>query len=208
MRMYNQDLPQTASSSSSDHRCRVMIDGLPPCQETILCAYLSSIRGVDEVKDIKFVFYHEKKLEVAFVTLSDQNSAKALMSAFERRSCISDFIPPKCSDDHLMPEMWTVKWAPPANDVIEANLRFSRSPFSFRRILSNALFVVIIWFLSTPGHMLMHTKQWLSSLHLWIDDYMPTVLFSIFSILLPLIVTLLNALIPAFYTKSDASGEP
>ena len=185
-----------------------MIDGLPPCQETILCAYLSSIRGVDEVKDIKFVFYHEKKLEVAFVTLSDQNSAKALMSAFERRSCISDFIPPKCSDDHLMPEMWTVKWAPPANDVIEANLRFSRSPFSFRRILSNALFVVIIWFLSTPGHMLMHTKQWLSSLHLWIDDYMPTVLFSIFSILLPLIVTLLNALIPAFYTKSDASGEP
>ena len=55
--------------------------------------------------------------------------------------------------------------------------------------------------------MLMHTKEWLSSLHLWIDDYMPTVLFSIFSILLPLLVTLLNALIPSFYTKSDEARD-
>ena len=78
---------------------------------------------------------------------------------------------------------------------------------SFRWILRNALFVVCVWFLSTPGHMLMHTKEWLSSLHLWIDDYMPTVLFSIFSILLPLLVTLLNALIPSFYTKSDEARD-
>ena len=204
--MYNQELPQDLSSSLDD-RSKVMIDGLPlSCQETHLSAYLSRITD-GKVKDIRFVFYKEKKLGVAFVTLLDRKSAKALVSAFERRKSLNTMGVLNTSMDHLMPEKWTVQWAPPANDVIEANLRFSRSPFSFRWILRNALFVVCVWFLSTPGHMLMHTKEWLSSLHLWIDDYMPTVLFSIFSILLPLLVTLLNALIPSFYTKSDEARD-
>ena len=206
MRMYNQELPQDLSSSLDD-RSKVMIDGLPlSCQETHLSAYLSRITD-GKVKDIRFVFYKEKKLGVAFVTLLDRKSAKALVSAFERRKSLNTMGVLNTSMDHLMPEKWTVQWAPPANDVIEPNLRFSRSPFSFRWILRNALFVVCVWFLSTPGHMLMHTKEWLSSLHLWIDDYMPTVLFSIFSILLPLLVTLLNALIPSFYTKSDEARD-
>ena len=121
--MYNQELPQDLSSSLDD-RSKVMIDGLPlSCQETHLSVYLSRITD-GKVKDIRFVSYKEKKLGVAFVTLLDRKSAKALVSAFERRKSLL-----YTSMDHLMPEKWTVQWAPPANDVIEANLRFSRSPF-------------------------------------------------------------------------------
>ena len=88
MRMYNQELPQDLSSSLDD-RSKVMIDGLPlSCQETHLSAYLSRITD-GKVKDIRFVFYKEKKLEVAFVTLLDRKSAKALVSAFERRKSLN-----------------------------------------------------------------------------------------------------------------------
>ena len=195
MRIFNQDLPQMASPAPD--RSRVMIDGVPrSCQEKHLFAYLTSIRGVAGVNDIRFAVYKDKKLEVVFVTLSDRHSAKAVMTATEKKSsCLSAE-----AKDHLLSELWTVSWAPPPEDIIEANLRFSRTRLKLLWILNVALFVVIIFFLSTPGHMLMHTKEWLSSLHLWIDNYMPTVLFSIFSNLLPLLVTLLNALIPSFYT--------
>ena len=207
MRAYDQDLPQ---NSAPDHRSRLMIDGVSTsCQEKHLNTYLSSIKGVVAVKNVEFFYYKEKRLDLVFVTLEDRKSAKAVMAAFEKRStCLSSFTSPptsSSSSEHLSPENWTVSWAPPANDIIEANLRFSRARFNARWIINVALFVIIIFFLSTPGHMLMHTKEWLTSLHLWIDNYMPTVLFSIFSNLLPLLVTLLNALIPSFYTKSDVS---
>ena len=136
MRMYNQELPQDLSSSLDD-RSKVMIDGLPlSCQETHLSAYLSRITD-GKVKDIRFVSYKEKKLGVAFVTLLDRKSAKALVSAFERRKSLNTMgqkstFYPKIQEIHIFKIAFLAKFTHCQNRLNSQESNF-KSPF-FKKI--------------------------------------------------------------------------
>ena len=185
MRLYNQEL----SPPAAPDRLRVIIYNLPRCQEKQLDKYLKSIKGV-RVKTIELEYHHGEQLPLAIVTLEDRKSAKYFMSMW-RRSLIDEFLPPKGSE-LLLPEKWIITWAPPRTDIIWENLCYDNSLFSLRRLASLLVFIAMCIFLSTPGHMMVHIRDWMKRINIWVETFLPTIVFSLFSFLLPFLVNLIN----------------
>ena len=96
-----------------------------------------------------------KPLGMAFITFETHQMAKSVHDKFNEFSLFG-YKPniPKTNiflekeDD---PKRWTVRYAPPPDDIYWTQLEGSRKIFIFKYILVNVVLFIVVLFLSTPG---------------------------------------------------------
>ncbi|XP_065225724.1 calcium permeable stress-gated cation channel 1 [Planococcus citri] len=177
-----------------------------------MCGYIFSCCGHFEGQSVDAIDYYKveednlriameaakskslkRPLGIAFITLGSVEGAKHVYQdhKYDFKRCSSQ--PPVTSVSGLLqPQQWTVKFAPPPQDIFWENLSETSTNRTWKTSMINTFLVVTLFFLTTPP-ILLNTMDTLKlreieKMNPVLSETMPTLLLWTFAALLPVIV--------------------
>ena len=135
-----------------------------------------------------------KSIGIAFVTFKKLADAKQmLMDHRTRCRCLAN--PSSSSLSNLLePWDWTVKMAPPPEDIYWENLNDTHRLFVIKTLIINTFLFLFLFFWTSPAYiisqieLILNLKNFTTKLPEKINDFIPTLLLWTLSALLPIIV--------------------
>ncbi|XP_026683203.1 CSC1-like protein 2 [Diaphorina citri] len=124
-----------------------------PCQETLdgLDYYTHEEARIQQKVDAEKSKSLKRPLGIAFVTMSNTEGAKKVLSDHRRPWYECNPAPPLSSVSHLLStRLWTVAFAPPPRDIIWENLAIPTTNRYFKLAITNTLLFAGLFFLTTP----------------------------------------------------------
>ncbi|TRY76367.1 hypothetical protein TCAL_11352 [Tigriopus californicus] len=141
----------------------------------------------DEKRRIK-----NKSIGMAFVTFANLHEAKLVKKDFKAKcQCLA--APPTSSiSDRLETYNWSVRFAPPPEDIYWENLNDTHRLFFVKALLINVVVFIVLFFFTSPAYIISELELFLNfkDITKWskINDFLPTLMLWTLSALLPIIV--------------------
>ncbi|KAI5736401.1 hypothetical protein M8J76_002862 [Diaphorina citri] len=166
-----------------------------PCQETLdgLDYYTHEEARIQQKVDAEKSKSLKRPLGIAFVTMSNTEGAKKVLSDHRRPWYECNPAPPLSSVSHLLStRLWTVAFAPPPRDIIWENLAIPTTNRYFKLAITNTLLFAGLFFLTTPV-IVLNTMEILKLREIEkanpiLSEFMPTLLMWTFAAMLPVLV--------------------
>ena len=182
-----------------------LLCGLCPCCSSsnvdALDFYKMQEGQLKQSVEFEKVQLQNKAIGVAFVTFSSLPEAKTVNRDHQRMMRWLRSSPPTSSLDNLLqPHDWSVRFAPPPEDIYWENLSRNRYLWAFKVWISNIILFVVLFFFTSPAYIisLLETLPFLNaadlerdlklSLPAYITDFLPTLMLWTLSALLPVLV--------------------
>eukprot|EP00095_Tigriopus_kingsejongensis_P009316 snap_masked-scaffold320_size207635-processed-gene-1.8 protein:Tk09316 transcript:snap_masked-scaffold320_size207635-processed-gene-1.8-mRNA-1 annotation:"hypothetical protein L798_12217" len=146
-------------------------------------------REVEEEK----VRIRTKSIGMAFVTFAELSEAKQVKRDFQAQ-CYRCFASPPTSSlsSQMEPYNWSVRFAPPPEDIYWENLKDTHRLFFMKALMINIVLFVVLFFFTSPAYILSQLELFmnLKDITQWpkINDFLPTLMLWTLSALLPILV--------------------
>jgi len=135
-----------------------------------------------------------KSIGIAFVTFRTLSDAKRMLDDHKPRCrCFSE-PPPSTLSNLLEPWHWSVRMAPPPEDIYWENLNESHRFFFLKTFFINFIVFIFLFFFTSPAYiisqleLILNLKTLSPKLPEKINDFLPTLLLWTLTTLLPIIV--------------------
>lgn len=134
-----------------------------------------------------------KSIGIAFVTFTSKEEAKKVLDEHSNKLCFSN--PPASTLSNLLePWNWSIRIAPPPDDIYWENLTDTHRLFFLKTLCINIVVFIILFFFTSPAYiisqleLILNLKSVTKELPEKINDFLPTLMLWTLSALLPIIV--------------------